>query len=210
MNEDAFDPGGHWDARYLATPATEVSWFEEHATTSIELIHTVLGGRVLRRRPATIVDVGGGAGRLVDDLSQEGHEVAVVDISAAALEVARARCPVLQNVSWVQADVLTWVPERRWDLWHDRAMLHFLVDPEDRQRYGATLRRAIGAGGGFVIGGFAEDGPTHCSGLPVHRSSAADLRSVVGDAEVLVERCTTHVAPSGATQRFRWLAGRLR
>ena len=109
----------------------------------------------------------------------------------------------------MQADVLRWEPERRWDLWHDRAMLHFLTDPDDRARYGATMRRAIGAGGGFVIGSFAEDGPTQCSGLPVHRSTAADLRSVVGDAEILVERRSTHITPSGAEQRFRWLAGRL-
>lgn len=205
MSDAGFDPAAHWDARYRTTGATEVSWFEDHPATSIELIHAVL-----ERRPAAIVDVGGGAARLVDDLLEEGHEVTVVDISEAALAVARARCGASEAVSWVQADVLRWEPERRWDLWHDRAMLHFLTDPDDRARYGATMRRAIGVGGGFVLGGFAEDGPTHCSGLPVHRSTAADLRSVVGDAEILVERRSTHITPSGAEQRFRWLAGRLR
>lgn len=102
----------------------------------------------------------------------------------------------------MQADVLRWEPERRWDLWHDRAMLHFLTDPDDRARYGATMRRAIGAGGGFVIGSFAEDGPTQCSGLPVHRSTAADLRSVVGDAEILVERRSTHITLPAPSSRL--------
>lgn len=205
MTGSAFDPTRHWDDRYRSSGATELSWFEEHPTTSLELI-----GMVMRRSPATILDVGGGAGRLVDVLVGEGHEVTVVDVSAAALDVARERCPDPGAVSWVQADVLEWVPARQWDVWHDRAMVHFLTEVDDRARYTAIMRSAIGRGGGFVIGGFAEDGPTHCSGLEVHRFDAADLRSVAGDAEILDERRTTHRTPSGAEQRFRWLAGRLR
>lgn len=89
-------------------------------------------------------------------------------------------------------------------------MLHFLVDPRERQRYAATMRQAVGIGGGFVIGVFAEDGPTHCSGLAVHRSTADDLRDVVGHAEIVAETRSTHRTPWGAEQRFRWIAGRLR
>jgi SAM-dependent methyltransferase len=205
VSDADFDLAAHWDARYATTVPTEVSWFEEHPTTSIDLIHAVLA-----RRPASIVDVGGGSARLVDDLLREGHEVTVVDISEAALELARDRCSASDAANWVRADVLGWEPARRWDVWHDRAMLHFLTDPDDRARYAATMRRAIGAGGGFVIGGFAEDGPTYCSGLPVRRANAADLRNLVGDAEVVVEQTSGHITPSGAEQRFRWLAGRLR
>ena len=205
MKEPVFDPAAHWDERYRTMDATEVSWFEEHSTTSLDLIHTVV-----QHRPFSIVDVGGGAARLVDDLLREGDAVTVVDISEAALGTARGRCSDPDAVSWVRTDVLSWEPDRRWDVWHDRAMLHFLTDPDERARYAATMRRALGAGGGFVIGGFAEDGPTQCSGLPVHRASAADLRDLVGEAEVLVEQTSRHVTPSGAEQRFRWLAGRLR
>ncbi|MCC7076833.1 MAG: class I SAM-dependent methyltransferase [Acidimicrobiia bacterium] len=186
-------------------PPTDLSWFEEHPTTSIDLVHAVLGDQ-----PASILDIGGGAGRLVDHLLEEGHEVTVLDISAAALEPARARLPASAPVDWIVADIRTWVPTRTWDVWHDRAMLHFLTARDDRVRYTATMRRAIGAGGGFVLGAFAEDGPTHCSGLPVHRFTAEDLRALVGDADVVADSCTTHVTPAGAEQRFRWLAGRLR
>lgn len=204
MSDHPFDPIAHWDDRHRTTAPTELSWFQEHSTTSLDLIHTVLEGR-----PASIIDIGGGTGRLVDDLLDEGHHVTVVDISQAALDLARSRLPASSNAAWIQADLRTWAPRQRWDLWHDRAMLHFLTDPPERQRYAATMRQAVGIGGGFVIGVFAEDGPTQCSGLAVHRSTAADLLSIVGDAEIVAERRSTHITPSGAEQRFRWIAGRL-
>lgn len=205
MNDPESDPVAHWNDRHRTTAPTELSWFEEHSTTSIDLIDTVL-----EHRRWSIIDIGGGAGRLVDDLLDRGHQVTVVDISEAALELARSRLPSSSNATWIQADLRTWAPQQRWDLWHDRAMLHFLVDPRERQRYAATMRQAVGIGGGFVIGVFAEDGPTHCSGLAVHRSTADDLRDVVGHAEIVAETRSTHRTPWGAEQRFRWIAGRLR
>ena len=107
------------------------------------------------------------------------------------------------------ADIRTWRPDRRWDLWHDRALLHFLTDAHDRDRYVETLRRAVGPDGGFVLGVFAPDGPDHCSGLPVHRFERDELRDLVGSVEVIDERRTVHRTPGGAGQSFQWIAGRL-
>lgn len=198
----------HWDGRYGTTAATEVSWFEATPATSLELIDAVAPGA-----PCAVVDVGGGASRLVDHLVSRGDDVAVVDVSAAAIDTARDRLAGTATgpgaVEWIVADVRTWAPVRRWDVWHDRALLHFLTDAADREAYVRTLRRAVGPGGGVVIGVFAEDGPTHCSGLRVHRYSAADLRGLVDGIEVVAERRIMHLTPHGATQQFRWLAGRL-
>lgn len=208
MGDDASATARHWQDRYSSTAATEVSWFEETPATSLELIDAVAP-----RAPRSVVDVGGGASRLVDHLVARGDEVAVVDVSAAAIDTARNRLARTGTdpgaVEWIDADIRTWAPPRRWDVWHDRALLHFLTEAGDREAYVAALRRALAPGGGVVIGVFAEDGPTHCSGLRVHRYSVADLRGLIDGIEVVAERRTTHLTPQGATQRFRWLAGRL-
>src|SRR5262249_59542300 len=102
-----------------------------------------------------------------------------------------------------------WRPDRRWDVWHDRAVLHFLTDESDRAQYVGTLRKAVRPGGCVVIGVFAEDGPAHCSGLPVRRRSPADLRQLLPDLVVVAERREAHVTPGGTIQPFNWIAGRL-
>ncbi|HUG64997.1 MAG TPA: hypothetical protein VMK83_07250 [Gaiellaceae bacterium] len=110
----------------------------------------------------------------------------------------------------VQADVLEWVPDRRYDLWHDRAGYHFLVDDGQRQQYLRTLSAAVGRGGGVIVGTFAADGPEVCSGLPVRRYSADDLRVALGDRfEVVATRREEHVTPGGTVQPFTWVAGAL-
>jgi hypothetical protein len=113
-------------------------------------------------------------------------------------------------VRCVHADLLAWEPHRRYDLWHDRAVFHFLVAPADRDRYLATLRRAVAPGGKLIVGTFAEDGPERCSGLPVARYSAAQLTAALGDAfEPLQIRREDHVTSRGVVQPFTWVAGRL-
>lgn len=196
----------HWNDRYRSVGPAQVSWYEQRPTVSLELL-TAIGAAAER----SVVDIGGGASRLVDHLLNAGHhDLAVLDLSAEALGVARARVGVHAPVDWIEADVLAWEPSRRWDVWHDRAVLHFLTDDTDRGHYVATLRRALRPGGAFVIGTFAEDGPTHCSALPVRRHTAADLVDLLGDVEVVEQRRDVHRTPGGAEQPFNWIAGRLR
>jgi ubiquinone/menaquinone biosynthesis C-methylase UbiE len=163
------------------------------------------------RPDQSVIDVGGGASNLVDHLLDAGFgDIGVLDVSSVALDVARSRVGPTAAVSWIVQDLLTWDPDRTWDVWHDRAVLHFLVDDADRERYARTMRRAVRPGGAVVIGTFAEDGPTECSALPVRRHSAEDLVVLVGDVEVIAQRREVHQTPSGAPQPFNWIAGRRR
>lgn len=194
----------HWDERYRTSPY-ELSWHQDVPTMSLALFDA-LGIDAT----ASVIDIGGGASTLVDHLVQRGHaDVAVLDVSERALAVARARVGDAAGVTWIHHDLLTWSAPRRWDVWHDRAVLHFLVHDADRAAYVDVLRRVLVPGGAFVIGTFAEDGPTQCSGLPVRRDSAAGLLELLGDVEVVAERRDVHVTPAGAEQPFTWIAGRV-
>jgi SAM-dependent methyltransferase len=196
----------HWDDRYGSIGEMSVSWFEETPTVSLTLFDE-LG---VTQRDA-VLDIGGGASRLVDHLLERGHrEVAVLDVSSVALQEARRRLGDPEGVEWIERDLLIWEPPRRWAVWHDRAVLHFLVDDDDRASYVGVLRHALEPGGAFVIGVFAEDGPTECSGLPVRRSTADELVDLLGDVEVVAQLRHVHRTPGGVDQPFNWLAGRLR
>ena len=193
----------YWDERYR-TPPGQLSWYQDEPATDLALLDA------LAIDPSeSVIDVGGGVSTLVDQLSARGHaDLAVLDLSERALAVSRARVGDATGVTWIHHDLLTWTPLRRWDVWHDRAVLHFLLDDADRARYVDVFRRAVVPGGAIVIGTFAEDGPTQCSGLPVRRSSGADLVELLGDVEVVTERRDVHVTPSGVEQPFTWIAGR--
>lgn len=195
----------HWDERYRTVGADSVSWFESEPTTSLELF------RALDVGPGdSVIDVGGGASLLVDRLLRAGHrDVAVLDLSRVALAEARERVGSRSEVTWINDDVLTWRPERRWDVWHDRAVLHFLVAAQDRRAYVDRMHEALEPGGAFVIGAFAEDGPTECSSLPVRRYGAVDFAELLGDVEVVEHRRAVHRTPVGLEQPFNWIAGRL-
>jgi SAM-dependent methyltransferase len=196
----------HWDNRYQSIGADAVSWYQDRPSTSLELLSAVGAGP-----DDAVIDVGGGASNLVDHLVRSGYrDVSVLDVSSVALEVARSRVGDNSAASWLVQDLLTWEPERTWEVWHDRAVLHFLLTDEDRSRYVGTLRRALKPGGAFIIGTFAEDGPTECSALPVRRHAPGDLRELIGDGDVVDERREVHETPSGAMQPFNWIAGRLR
>lgn len=198
------DPA-HWNDRYETVGSEAVSWYEDRPDTSLDLFAAL---EVTAEQ--SVIDVGGGASTLVDHLLQDGHiDVTVLDLSAVALRTARNRLVDPAGVAWLEAALLTWEPARRWDIWHDRAVLHFLTDDGDRATYVQQLRRSIPAGGAFVIGTFAEDGPTQCSALPVRRYAPDELRDLLGDVDVIEERRATHRTPGDADQHFNWIAGRI-
>jgi hypothetical protein len=193
---------GHWDEVYRRSATTDVSWFQPEPTSSLELIAAA------DVRPTDpIIDVGGGASVLVDRLLDAGHEdVTVLDVAADVLTLARQRLgPKGDQVNWITQDLLTWHPERRYRLWHDRAVFHFLTKPTDRDRYRAVLRQALPDDGRLVIATFAADGPTSCSGLPTARYGPDELADQFPDLRVVKTKRQEHRTPAGHTQPFTWL-----
>ncbi len=196
----------HWDDVYAAKTETEVSWFQETPAPSLDLLAFV--GATPR---SAILDVGGGASRLVDHLLARRYaDVTVLDLSATALAAAQARLgEAAQRAAWIAADVTAWTPSRAYDVWHDRAAFHFLVDPADQAAYRLRLRQALRRGGGAIVGAFALDGPERCSGLPVKRWDAAGLAAFLGPDFALIDaRRHEHVTPRGPAQRFQFAAFR--
>jgi ubiquinone/menaquinone biosynthesis C-methylase UbiE len=195
------DQKAHWETVYRTKRADELSWFQREPAISLALIR-----RAAPETSARIIDVGGGASRLVDELFRAGYsDVTVLDLSSTALSQARARLGgAAARVHWLEADVLNArLPEAGFDLWHDRAVFHFLTSPSDRDAYLAQVRRAVRSGGHVLVATFAEDGPTKCSGLPVARYSADALRDELGRAFQLVDSTREqHVTPSGTRQSF--------
>jgi SAM-dependent methyltransferase len=190
----------YWDHRYATIGDTEVSWFQDTPQISLDLI-----GRVVDHG-ASVVDVGGGASRLVDRLLDAGyHDVTVVDLSQQALNAAHGRLGD-SPVTWVVTDIRDWQPDRTFDVWHDRAAYHFLIDPDDQQRYWQLVRDSVPRGGHVIVATFAEDGPEMCSGLPITRYSQDELAETMGEGfTVLGARREEHVTPTGGTQNFNWL-----
>jgi cysteine desulfurase len=192
----------HWQKVYQQKAEDEVPWHQARPVTSLNLIS---GTGV--RRDARIVDVGGGASRLVDALLEAGFErITVVDIATAALDRAKRRLESrASTVEWVSDDVTAWKPQDIFDVWHDRAVFHFMVRPEDRDAYRATLRGALRSGGHAIIGTFASDGPERCSGLPVVRYEPEALAAQLGaDFRFIESVREDHVTPAGKVQRFQF------
>ena len=190
---------GHWDEVYRRKGREDVSWFQTDPRVSLELIRESdleLG--------APIVDVGGGASVLGSRLLAAGFsDVTVLDIADSALAVARDELGFTGNI--VAADVRRWRPERRYRLWHDRAVFHFLTAPEDRAAYRQTLNAAVVPDGWLVVGTFAADGPEQCSGLPTARYDADALAAEFSGWEVVDARREEHHTPWDAVQPFTWL-----
>lgn len=198
----------HWNRVYSTKPADTVSWYQTRPTVSLELI-----AAANLPAHAPIIDVGGGASVLVDHLLESGRsDISVLDISAAALANARARLGAdAGKVRWIEADVREFAPPQHYDLWHDRAVFHFLTDTADRAAYMAALRRSLNPRGHVVVATFAPDGPKRCSGLDIAQYDAAALHVQFGsDFELLDSRRETHVTPGGSEQRFTWVHLRLR
>ena len=193
----------HWERVYSTKAVDAVSWFQAHAETSLRLID----GTAVPLN-AAIVDVGGGASTLVDDLLARGYaNVTVLDISAAALRAAQDRLGSRAGLArWVEADITkVELPPRYYDVWHDRAVFHFLTDAQERHAYVDALLHAVKPGGHVIVATFAEDGPTQCSGLPVRRYSAAELHSEFGAPFTLVRHDKqSHRTPFGTIQEFTY------
>jgi len=190
----------HWERVYSLKSAQEVSWYQAQPNASLEMITRAAAGKT-----AAVIDIGGGASRLVDCLLEQGcADLTVLDISGKALQQARDRLgPLADRVCWIEADVTAFEPLRTWDVWHDRAAFHFLTDAADRERYLSVLKRALGAGGQVIIAAFAIDGPQKCSGLDVERYDAEKLAETLGPGFLLEESCSEiHVTPAGGEQRF--------
>jgi len=192
----------HWDAAYSGKGESGVSWHEDTPSVSLALLRGLGIGP-----DASLIDIGGGASRLIDALLAQGWRTpAVLDISGAAIAMARARLGErAARVTWIESDVISWQPERRYDVWHDRAAFHFLVDPADRTAYAARLRQALEPGGHVMIATFAPDGPERCSGLPVVRYDSETLAQTLGPPFVLLHgQRHVHTTPWGATQAFQF------
>lgn len=191
----------HWQGVYLAKGAAEVSWFQPSPEPSLRLI-----AKTGLTNGAAVLDAGGGASTLVDHLFDEGFRLSVLDIADSALDVARSRLgPRAAEVTWIVADITEWRPTGQFDLWHDRAVFHFLTKPEQRARYLAALKAGLAPSGWLVMATFAPGGPDRCSGLPVCRWSAPELAAELGDDFRLVESVEErHLTPSGVQQAFTW------
>ncbi|MCF6189927.1 MAG: class I SAM-dependent methyltransferase [Cocleimonas sp.] len=198
------DKHAHWQSIYSEKDATQVSWFQEHADTSLRIIQQSGNNKTAR-----VIDVGAGASPLVDDLLNAGyHNIDVLDISAEALAIARQRLDDHhkhnQNITWHTTDILTAkLPPQHYDVWHDRAVFHFLTDEVDRKRYVEQVCHALKPGGKVIISTFGPDGPLKCSGLPIVRYDHDSLHGEFGAEFKLIEHGQEdHLTPDGSVQKF--------
>lgn len=192
----------HWEQVYRDKSPLEVSWYQTAPTLSLELI---MASSI--DRDASLIDVGGGASNLVDNLLACGFTaISVLDISAQALAHARQRLGQRSSqVHWIDADITQFEPTERYALWHDRAVFHFLTEADDRLRYRQALERALKPDGQVIIGTFAPGGPLRCSGLPIVQYDAESLQAEFGaDFDLAETRSETHQTPSGKDQLFNF------
>lgn len=200
------DRRAHWDEVYATRKFSEVSWYQAVPEAPLRLLRASGIGP-----DAPIIDIGGGASTLIDHLLDAGFEdLTVLDISERAFVQSRARLgDRAGRVHWIVSDVTTFKPERKYAVWHDRAVLHFLTDEADRQRYVEALRGALGPGGQLVISTFGPDGPQRCSGLEIQRYDIDRMQALLGPAFELCEsEMENHATPTGGQQQFlysRWL-----
>lgn len=195
----------HWDGVYGRKAESEMSWHEAVPDLSLKLVRAHAPAR------GSIIDIGGGTSRLTEVLQSEGYRpLAVLDISRAALDANRRRIgPAGELIQWIAADIVSWQPDRAWDIWHDRAVFHFLTDPADQRAYVARMDQALKPDGVAILATFAKDGPERCSGLPVQRYDPQDLASRLqalapGRFAPVHALYHTHMTPSGGQQPFQY------
>ena len=192
----------HWDSVYLSS--TVHSWTEQYPADSMRMLESA--GVCATD---SVIDIGGGDSRLAATLLTAGYrDVSVLDVSSRVIATEQGQVTNGSGViEWITADVRCWVPRRARDVWHDRAVFHFLTEPADQRRYIQVLESGIRPGGAVVIGTFAPEGPTHCSGLPVARYSAKSLLAALGPGfDPIHTDCMLHTTPNGVTQSFTWVA----
>lgn len=201
MNRNVIDRKQHWEAVYQSKAAEETSWYQPVPRLSLSMIvNTGMGS------DASLIDIGGGNSLLVDHLLERGYnDLTVLDLSAAALDQAASRLGSEAPVTWVEADVTSFIPSRVFDLWHDRAAFHFLTSASDRKRYLAVLRKTLKPEGQAIIATFAPGGPSRCSGLEIVQYDAGKLGRELGSEFTLKEQCEErHVTPAGGEQLFNF------
>lgn len=200
------DRRSHWNRIYAERDPQALSWQQSVPTTSLKLI-----AEANLDQAAAIVDVGGGTSTLAAHLLDAGYtDITVTDISAAAVQRAQTQLgSASDRVAWIEADIRSHDFGREFDLWHDRAVMHFMVDEADRDAYLDAKRRALRPGGHLILATFGPDGPTRCSGLPVHRYQPDELSAIIGsDFETISTTLELHHTPSGSTQQFLYLHAR--
>jgi SAM-dependent methyltransferase len=191
----------HWETAYQKIGSTAVSWYRPHLETSLRLIVEAA------HKNERIIDIGGGASTLVDDLiSSDFSNIAVLDISHSAIQTARLRLgSKADTVQWLESDIARpgALPAQYYHVWHDRAVFHFLTDSQDRQHYIENVRRSVIPGGTVIVATFATDGPTRCSGLDVDRYDSKTLHHEFGeDFELMESIQEIHKTPLGVSQSF--------
>lgn len=198
----------HWNNIYSTKSSEKVSWFQDHANQSLNLI-----SETGVEKTASIIDVGGGASTLVDDLLKNGYEnLTILDISESALGVAKNRLGESgKNIKWLVGDITEInLPKQNYDVWHDRAVFHFLNEKEQRISYIKNVFNSLKPGGHIIVSTFAEDGPLQCSGLPVSRYSADELHAEFGNKfKLIAHNKEKHITPAGNVQMFVYCYCRL-
>tara|TARA_R110002096_G_scaffold82336_5_gene191632 strand:+ start:1939 stop:2565 length:627 start_codon:yes stop_codon:yes gene_type:complete len=194
-------PKEHWNRIYSGKTSAEMSWFQEHAECSLGLIQNMEIPTT-----ASVIDVGGGESTLVDGLLAHGYNnITVLDLAKTALNKAKARLGKdAQKVKWLESNILDYeMPTHLYDVWHDRAVFHFLINNKDRQAYVNKVIQAVKPGGIVIMATFAKDGPTECSGLPVMRYTASELHNEFGGRFDMLDQITeSHYTPDGNEQKF--------
>ncbi len=195
------DAKNHWENIYAKKAPDAVSWYREHLETSLALVE-----RATDVRTASIIDIGGGESTLVDDLLARGcKSITVLDLSEKAIEVTKQRLgAAAAKVHWIAADIeRVELPRHAYDVWHDRAVFHFLTTPAQRLAYVRQTARAVKPGGHVIVSTFGPEGPMECSGLEVMRYDADSLHNEFGARFRLVESSKElHQTPFGKTQQF--------
>jgi ubiquinone/menaquinone biosynthesis C-methylase UbiE len=199
----------HWEGIYGRKGSDQVSWFRPHLERSLAFIESASAPP-----HASIIDVGGGASTLVDDLLARGYDApTVLDLSANAMHVAKARLGArASEVNWIVGDITRIeLPDNAYDFWHDRAVFHFLRDEEDRRRYVAAVRRSLKKDGHILVATFGPEGPERCSGLDVVRYSPDGLHAEFGgEFHKVASETEVHTTPWGSEQQFVYCYCRMR
>lgn len=191
----------HWETVYRTRRPEERSWTQETPAISLEFIH-----KIPLEKSANIIDIGGGDSKLVDHLLEEGfHNLSVLDISGEALQRAKERTGTnSEKIKWIECDILAFTPTTAYDVWHDRAVFHFLTDPKSIQQYLKIVQASVT--GSVIIGTFSPEGPKKCSGLPIlqyDENSLTELFKSISFERIECKR-VDHTTPSGTVQNFQF------
>ena len=196
----SFKRKDHWEKVYTKKSPSEVSWYQTHPGISLELI----ASRGIDHS-AKIIDVGAGASVLVDKLLEAGYtDISVLDISSKAIDHAKERMESrAEQTVWIITDITEFEPSRQYDLWHDRAVFHFLTEKIDRQKYVEVLKKALKPQGHLILSAFSLEGPPKCSGLNVERYDVEKMKQELGDEFEFIKSVNeSHVTPWQAKQEF--------